>query len=126
MINNDRIVPIQKIDLLSMYGTILNFGALATQSDAPTVLAANTIEGDFSIEDDGIYIANQPVKTIDFTSGVSGVVYFVAAYNYAGMTVDGSAVAPTGAVNPDGATLYQATISSGSITIKTVTPELSE
>ena len=123
MVNTDRIVPIQKIDLLSMYGTVL-----AIASVSFTVLAANDVIGDFSVTGSGAAgnkLANQPVKTLDFASGVTGAtVYFVPAYDYAGMTIAGVATTPTGTVNPDGVTLYKAVLSSGAVTITAVTPAL--
>lgn len=126
MINNDRIVPIQKCDLLSMYGTIMNIFQHGAHGDPVTVLAANDIAGAFSVEENGTYLANQPVQSMDFATGVSAEVAFVAAYDYVGMTVNGETVVPTGAVDPDGVTLYFATISDGAITITSFTPELSE
>lgn len=123
MVNNDRIVPIQKIDLLSMYGTILT---IANVSFA--VLAATDVVGDFSVTGSGAAgnkLANQPVKTLDFASGVTGAtVYFVPAFDYDGMTIAGVATTPTGTVNPDGVTLYKAVLSSGAVTITAVTPAL--
>lgn len=125
MVNNDRIVPISKIDLISAYGTQM---ALAGTSFG--VIASATVEGDFSVTGSGSVgnkLANQPVKTLDFASGVTaGVVYFVAAYDYEGFKVAGTAVTTSGAtVVPDGATLYTATLSSGAVTIAAVTPSLS-
>lgn len=122
MINSDRIVPIVKIDLLSLIGTI--FGLNGTTY---TVAAASDANGDFTITgtgDVGNKLANQPVKSLDFASGVTaGAVYFVADYNYEGFKVAGTAVTTTGAtVKADGATLYKATLSSGGVAIAAVTP----
>lgn len=129
MVNNDRIVPIQKIDLLSMYGTILT---IANVSFA--VIAAIDTLGDFSVTGSGAAgnkLANQPVKTLDFASGVTGgTVYFVPAYDFSAITVagvvatidtDGLALAD---VVPDGVTLYKAVLASGEVTITAVTPAL--
>lgn len=110
MINTDRIVPITKIDLLSMYGLVLKFAGVNA-----TALQANTIEGDFSAAA-GTYICAQPVKSFDFT-GASGTVYFVADYAYEGFTKSGAAVTVTGDVDADGATLYKAVLASGAVTI---------
>lgn len=124
MINNDRIVPIQKMDLLTMIGTILGLASVDY-----TVLAAQSINGDFSVSGEGaagIFLANQPVQSLDFPTEVTGAtVYFVAAYDYAGMTIAGDAATPDGAVNPDGVTLYKAVLDSGDITITAVSPVLS-
>ena len=126
MINNDRIVPIQKIDLLSMIGTILTL-----QSTSFTVLPATTINGDFSLTGSGsagTFLANQPVQTLDFASGVTGAtVYFVADFDYSGFTVNGAAAtmdSDSVDVMPDGVTLYKAVLASGEVTVTAVTPVL--
>lgn len=124
MINKDRIVPIQKMDLLTMIGTIL-----ALHGTSYAVLAASTIEGAFSVTGSGAAgnkLANQPVKSIDFASGVTGgTVYFVAAYDYAGITVAGAAATMASGsetVKPDGVTVYKAVLSSGEVTITAISP----
>lgn len=129
MVNNDRIVPIQKIDYLSMIGTILTIANVSYG-----VLAASTIEGAFSVTGSGAAgnkLANQPVQTLDFASGVTGgTVYFVAAYDFAGITVAGTAATidsdglDIDDVQTDGITLYKAVLSSGEVTISAVTPVL--
>ena len=125
MINNDRIVPVQKIDLISLYGTLLNV-VLSAGGSTLSVLETGDVLGDFEVEDEGTFLANQPVTTLDFASGVSsGTVYFVAAYDYAGITVAGAAATiaeGSATVQPDGATLYAATLSSGSVTVSAITP----
>lgn len=127
MINNDRIVPIQKMDLLTMVGTILSL--IGTSY---TVLAASTIEGAFSVTGTGAAgnkLANQPVQTLDFASGVTGgTVYFVPAYDYAGITVAGAAATiaeGSATVNPDGVTVYKAVLADSAVTITAVSPVLS-
>lgn len=124
MINNDRIVPVQKIDFLSLIGTVL-----ALHGTEYAVLAASDVEGTFEVTGSGAAgnkLANQPVKTLDFASGVTGgTVYFVADYGYKGITVAGSAatIAEGSAdVKADGITLYKAVLSSGSVTITAITP----
>lgn len=121
MINNDRIVPIQKVDLLTMVGIILGLNGTSYN-----VVASSDVEGDFSVTgtgDVGNLLADQPVQALDFASGVTAaVVYFVAAYDYKGFSINGTAVTPTGSVDADGVTLYKATLSSGSITIAAVSP----
>ena len=106
MINKDRIVPIQKMDLLTMIGTIL-----ALHGTSYTVLAASTTEGAFSVTGSGAAgnkLANQPVQTLDFASGVtSGTVYFVPAYDYKGITTTrtaGSNAGSSATRSPEGAT----------------------
>lgn len=117
MINTDRIVPIQKIDLISMYGLILK------QSNATLAkVSASDVEGDYSITAASTpLIADEPVKTVDFASGVStATLYFVPAFDYAGFTKNGASITVTGDVNADGYTLYQAALASNTVTITKV------
>lgn len=117
MINNDRIVPITACDLISMYGLILiqNNSTLAA-------VDSGTVNGQFEITSaDTPLIADEPVQTVDFASGVTAAtLYFVPAYDYAGFTINGAAVTPTGDVEADGRTLYKAVLASGNVTITKV------
>ena len=124
MINNDRIVPVQKIDLLTLIGTILGLNGTSYN-----VLATEDVEGDFSVTGTGAagtLLANQPVKTLDFATGVTGgTVYFIAGYDYAGITVAGAAASyneGSATVNPDGVTLYKAVLASNKVTVTAVSP----
>ena len=125
MINTDRVVPIMKMDLLTMFGTIL--GLIGTDY---AVLEATTIEGAFSVTGTGsagTFLANQPVQSLDFPEDVTGAtIYFVAAFDYAGMTIAGVAATPTGDVNPDGVTLYKAVLDGGAITVTAVSPVVTD
>ena len=130
MINKDRIVPVQKIDLLSLIGTVLNIANVSY-----TVLASTDIVGDFEVAAEGEagnVLCNQPVKTLDFKSGTtSGTVYFIAGYDFAGITVAGAAATIDDSgldledIQPDGVTLYKAVLGSGEVTLTAVTPVLS-
>lgn len=117
MINKDRIVPIQKCDLLTMYNTILGIHGISR-----TVIASD-VDGNFTVTaegDAGTLIANQPVQTLDFAAGVTAaVVYFVADYDYEGFKVAGVAV-ETVEVEKDAVTLYKATLADGAVTIAAV------
>jgi len=117
MINEKRIVPVTKVDLLTLYGNIMKL--------------AGTTVGDVQASEPGVFvvasgsgnkIAAEPVKSFDFASGVSSMtVYFVPAFDYEGFKVQGTAVTTLGAtVSADGATLYTATLSSGDVTIAKV------
>lgn len=125
MINKDRIVPIQKCDFLSMIGNVL--GLIGTSY---AVIASADVEGNFEVTGTGAAgnkLANQPVKTLDFKSGVtSGTVYFVPAYDYAGIKVAGAAATladgSVESVRADGITLYKAVLGSGEVTLTAVTP----
>lgn len=109
MINNDRIVPVTKTDLIGLYALILK---QSSSNYSMTALAANDVDGDFTCGE-GVHIADQPLKSCDFTDVSSATVYFVPAYDYKGFTKSG-AVMPITAdsveVQPDGATLYKAMI----------------
>lgn len=115
MINTDRIVAVQKIDLISLYALILQ---QTVTNIAPA--AASDVEGNFEIAAaDTPLIANEPVATCDFGEEVtSATVYFVPAYDYAGFTADGAVLTVSGDdVNPDGRSLYKAELASGAVTI---------
>lgn len=114
MINANRIVPVMATDLITIYGTIMKLAGTsvtAVQADDPGVFNLTSGSGNL--------LAAEPVKTLDFGSGVtSAVLYFVPAYDFDGFTVAGTKVTPSGAaVSADGATLYTATLASGAVTI---------
>lgn len=116
MINNERIVPVTQIDLISLYGLILKL----SESTAPTALNATTTDGQFTVGTAGTYIASEPVQTLNFTAA-SGTVFFVPAYDYSGFSVSGTAVTTAGDdVLADARTLYKAVLNSGTVTITQV------
>ena len=124
MINKDRIVPVQKVDFLSLVGIVLNL-----HGTSYSILDANDVEGNFDVTGSGAAgnkLASQPVKSLDFKSGVtSGTVYFVADYAYEGIKVAGSAATiadGSATVKADGITLYKAVLGSGEVAITAVTP----
>ena len=127
MINKDRIVPVTKTDLLSLVGMMLTI-----KETSYTVLASKDVEGNFEVTGSGAAgnkLADQPVKTIDFKSGVtSGTVYFVAADDYEGIKVAGAAATFNSSylddddVKADGS-VYKAVLGSGEITLTSVSPQ---
>lgn len=121
MINENRIVPVQVLDLISLYGLILlqdsnNSGLTAVAATDPSIFEITEARNPL--------IANEPIQSCDFASGVSSAtLYFVPAYKYNGFTIDGVAATIVDndvVVNPDGRTLYKAILASGSITITQV------
>lgn len=119
MINNDRIVPVSAIDLITLYGLILKQDT--TNNSSLAALDASD-PGVFQIKSGSApLLADEPAVTIDIDATASSVsactVYFVPAYDYKGFTVDGSAITPTGSVSADGRTLYKAVLSTGAVTI---------
>ena len=127
MINNNRIVPITKIDWLSLIGTVLGIGGTSY-----SVLDAADVEGTFDLTGSGAAgtkLCSQPVKSLNFHTGVtSGTVYFVAAYDFEGITFHegeatfNSSYLDNDDVIKDGVTLYKAVLSSSTITLTAVTP----
>lgn len=124
MINNDRIVPVQAVDLISLYGLILlqnsnNSGLTALEAVNP---------GEFEVTDaTNVLLAAEPVATLDIDATESSIsaatIYFVPAYDFAGFTVDGAAATigdGSADVDPDGRTLYKAVLATGAITVTKV------
>lgn len=125
MVNNDRIVPVQKIDYLSLIGTVMML--IDEGLSNPTILPASDTVGNFTVAtSDSVYLANQPVKTLNVVSGVtSGRVLFVAGYDFVGFTYGGNTVTPTGdAIKPDGVSLYMATLGNNTVEITELTPSV--
>lgn len=121
MINDKRIVPITAIDLISNYGLILAAAAAAASGTAPEKLAANDVATFAVTTNSKTYIAAEPVKKLTFGNSVTaGTVYFVAAYDYEGFDKTGASLTVTGDVEPDGKTLYSATLSTNALTITKV------
>ena len=121
MINKDRIVPIEQIDFLSMIGTVMTIAGVTYTSGVTDTEGNLTVTGSGDV---GNVLANQPITTADFATGVTaGVLYFVPDYKFSGFKVAGVAVEAEG-VTPDykGVALYKATLSSGTVTVAAVTP----
>lgn len=117
MINADRIVPVQKIDLLTLWS-----GVLSIANVSATKLASTGI-GEFSqTTNSATVICNEPVKSLNFGSSVTAAtVYFIADAAYQGFTKTGATLTTTGDVSADGVTLYKATLSTNALTIAAVT-----
>ena len=121
MINNNRIVPVEKTDLISLYGLILK---QASGNSSLAKLASLDVAGNFQVKtNNAIVIADQPVKSVDIDATASSVsactVYFVPAFDYAGFTIDGIAVETEGVEvdSANGGQLYKAVLASGDVTI---------
>ena len=88
MINKNRIVPVTKTDLLTLYGTMLN-----SSLDSLGVLKASDIEGNFDASEktSGAFICDQPVKSLELPYGVvfDVSIWFTAAYDFEGITIHG-------------------------------------
>lgn len=122
MINKDRIVPITRTDLISMYELML---ALSNARISKIVDAVDA-DGNFELTErptTKYMLASEPVSTFDFvfndTEQISDlVVYFVPAYDYSGFSLNGSALpiaSDSYEVEADGCTLYEASIVEGNV-----------
>lgn len=110
----ERIIPIECLDVIKAYGYMMTLaGTSYTKVDAVDVATFEVESGS------GNLLAGEPVKKFDFGASVtSAVVYFVPAYDYDGFYAAGTKVAATGAeVDPDGVSLYTATISGTAVAI---------
>ena len=116
MINTDRIVPVQKIDLISLYGLILK------QNNSTLASVEATGTGTFEIASASTpLITNEPIISCNFASDVtSATIYFVPDFAFHGFTVNGASVTASGEIEADGMTLYKAVLSSGAITVTKV------
>lgn len=125
MINSDRIVPVTKTDLISLYSVIL---MQASGNSSLAKLASNDIAGNFQIKtNNAVVIADQPVVSCDIDATASSVsactLYFMADPAFTGFTIDGVAEeAADGSVDvvAGSADLYKAVLASGDITITKV------
>ena len=118
MINNDRIVPIQKIDYLSLIYVILhhsgNVGVLKVVDGVAEVPSESQSEE---------LLANEPVKKIELVTG-SVPLYFVASYDFEGITLNGEAVEVSTEIKKDGVSLYRVDVLEGHVHVSVQTPEV--
>ena len=118
MINENRIVPITAIDLITNFGVILAAAAAAASGTAPEKLSA-TNPGEIDVTPASkTYLAGGPAPALNFGSSITAnTTYFVPALDYKGFTKDSATLTVTGDVDPDGSTLYKATLSTNALTI---------
>ena len=109
-VNTNQIVPVTKIDLISLYGLILKRSSVSADNLDPS-----DNEGNYSCGT-GTKLATTPLKSCNFT-GSSGTIYFVPAVDYVGFTRTGGSVTMSGTLTADGCSLYSASLSSGTVTL---------
>lgn len=121
MINANRIVPVTKIDLISLYSLIL---LQNSDNSSMAKLAASDVEGNYAISATGVKLCDQPLKSAVFGSSItSSTIYFVPAFDYTGFSKTGATLTvtnPSGGVVADGHTLYKAVLSTNALTITQV------
>lgn len=116
MINNDRIIPITKVDYLTLISQVLDIASVSV-----TKLAAAGI-GKFEQDtNSATVLCAEPVDSFNFGSSVTAAtVYFVAGYGFAGFTKTGATLTVTGTVDTESVQLYKATLSTNALTIAKV------
>lgn len=77
MINKDRIVPITRTDLLSLFAAIMN----ATNDVPLTILPVEDGAVTLPAGESGAYLAAEPLKTLP-TIGAGVALMFVPAYDF--------------------------------------------
>lgn len=119
MINSKRIVPIERTDLLTLLGTQMKLAGTSVTAIEASDIGIFAVSGSGNV---GNKIANEPLVSLDFKTGVTAaVIYFIPDYYYQGFKVAGTSVTTAGTeVVADGATLYTATLSSSTVTIAKV------
>ena len=101
MINKDRIVPVTKSDLLSLYGTML-----VLSGKNVTVADAKTVNGAFELEETGEFILSQPAKRVDMNGDIQATFYFIPDYDFEGIYSNGSKITEPDAFETDYVNLY--------------------
>ena len=116
MINTNRIVPVTKTDLLTIYGNVLKIANVSV-----TALAASDIGVFEQDTNSATVICAEPVQSLNFGSSVTAAtVYFIPAADYKGFTKTSATLTVSGDVVADGSTLYTATLSTNTLTIAKV------
>lgn len=110
MINNDRIVPITRTDLLSFFAAIYN----ATVEGGITILPVSDGAVELPADANGAYLAAEPLKTLPEVEAGTAL-FFVPAYDFE-MTMTPGVGAPEFVANPGN--LYRLT-SAGTVQLDT-------
>lgn len=122
MINNDRIVPVTRTDLLSLYSAMLTAASITIAKLAATAPAEFDVKSAATA-----LIADEPVKTLDIDATASSIssatIYFMAAEDFKGFSIDGTAIefaeGSVDIVNGSG-DLYKAVLATGAVTVTKV------
>jgi hypothetical protein len=118
MINNDRIVPITKIDYLSLIYVILSgrgsIGVLKVVDGVASVPSASQFTQ---------LLVNEPVKKIELVTGSKPLI-FVASHDFEGITLNGEAVNVDTEIKNDGVSLYGVFQAEGQVDVEAMTPEV--
>lgn len=109
----DRIVPVINTNLLYLYGIMLKDVSSIEKLDA-------TAPGEFAQSTNSkVNLCSEPVRKFTLGGSVSAITaYFVPALDFVkeNFTKTGATLTYSGTVEADGATLYSATLSTGTLT----------
>lgn len=118
MINKDRIVPVTKTDLLTLYSAMLTIAGTEVKK------LSDDIPGDFKVTEDGTYMADQPVKTLALDTAC--VVYMMPALDFIGVTAGNRSITPADLESLGGncgqlyKITYTTTAGTGSLTLQRI------
>ena len=115
MINNDRIVSVTAIDLLTNYSVILNAAGEELQKLDPVETGTFVMT-----EASGKMFLSEPVKTLDFGSNAAATFYFVPAFDFEGFRKGGIELTVSGDMTADARTLYKGVLSGDTVTVTPV------
>lgn len=122
MVNENRIVPVTKMDLISLFGSVASL--MLSLSGAEPVILDPVETGVFEIESNGMYLLSEPAKSVDFAAtATSATAVFIPGYDYEGITLAGAAVEPSeDSILPEAEpnAFYGAALQSGSIFVAPV------
>lgn len=118
----DRIVSVTATDLITLYKSIFTIASVTTTT------LTTTNPGVFQVKSASTaLLAGEPVKVLDIDATASSIsvatIYFLAAKDYEGFTIDGVKETPAaGSVTVDAGSgkLYKAVLATGDITITAV------
>lgn len=126
MVNKDRIVPVTKTDLLSLYATV--FQVLLSSEGNLGYLSADNPCGDFTVSQNTaelravLTLASEPMRSLtiegELPSGFRAVIYFIPTVDFVGFksVIDGETaeIPYDGDLLADGVTLHMLRYAAGS------------
>ncbi len=125
MINKDRIVPVTKTDLLSLYGTVINLMALLGQGGTPEELPAvpaTSADGVYEYSTPVFGICDQPVKSIRLDSSINAAFFFIPNYDFEGIYVNGTRYDDPEEIDASSSNFYMMNYSNDDLVVRIITP----
>lgn len=108
---SNRMVGVTGVNLMSLYYTAFVMANASGVQVEPT-----GIDGVYDLESapSAVAFCVEPVQSITVGAAITADIYFVPAFDFAGITINGTA-SDVSAVNADGKTLYKVS-SAGAVT----------